>query len=392
MGFTLSRHLLGTESHLHVIDGAAGFQWTNQEIPPCLNGLNGDLDTAIRLERGTLPTPPTAYRNVVSCLGLDSKAVPWSKLLPTGRFREYVSSLLTTADGILNGRTWNYVVDTFQPQQRLLDCLQRPAVDVTELGRLYKATEGDTSTLDSFEADTSGFTDCVKYDRFKTTTGRLTVSSGPRILTLPKSSRGIIKSRWPDGRIVFVDYVSLEPRIALAIAGGDPKRDIYAQIERDLGLNLSRSVLKRAVLSILYGAGTARISDLTGLSKSEAHGLSYQLKQFFCVKRITDKVMDTVVDGYMRNYYGRPIFAGGKASSIIYNHYIQSTAADAALLGFASLLDSVEQTFESCVPLFVIHDCIVLDCAPDFNIEKCISAFGCIPGFENEFYVEVKHG
>jgi hypothetical protein len=392
MDFVLSKELLGTHSHLRVKTEPREFRWTDVETQPSFNGSNGDLDTALRLQRLDRPTVPEAYRSVVSCIGIDPDSPRWSKLLPTGRFREYVSSLLTTADDILSGQTWNYVVNTFRAQQTLLDSLGHASIDVPKLNRLCRSTHGDTSTLDSFEANASGFAERVCYDRFKTATGRLTVASGPRILTLPKTARGIIKSRFPSGKIVFIDYVSLEPRIALAVAGGTPERDIYTQIEQDLNLGLSRDIIKRAVLSILYGAGTKKVSELTGLPKSNAYKLSSSLKELFCVKRIVKKVTDAVVDGCMRNYFGRPIFADKKSPAILYNHYVQSTAADAALLGFASMFSSLEQYSEQCIPLFVIHDCIVLDCAPDFDVSKYRHELCSIPGFKNEFYVEIKHG
>ena len=43
---------------------------------------------------------------------------------------------------------------------------------------------------------------------------------------------------------------------------------------------------------------------------------------------------------------------------VLYNNIIQSSAVDAALLGFRSLLSSITGDF---TPLFIIHDAIILD-------------------------------
>ena len=69
------------------------------------------------------------------------------------------------------------------------------------------------------------------------------------------------------------------------------------------------------------------------------------------------------------NFYNRPISPGSGLRHVLVNNYIQSSSVDAALLGFGSLVEDIGSKEIRAVPLFVIHDALILDIHPA-SIEK----------------------
>ncbi len=114
-----------------------------------------------------------------------------------------------------------YYIDTVSSHRELLDRLQRPLVDIPMVKyRVDRSRNGKSYDISRFmPTDNTGMAPKTDYSMSGSITGRLTVSRGPNILTLKKSYRKILKSRFKDGSIVQADISSLEPRIALAFAG-----------------------------------------------------------------------------------------------------------------------------------------------------------------------------
>ena len=63
------------------------------------------------------------------------------------------------------------------------------------------------------------------------------------------------------------------------------------------------------------------------------------------------------------NYYGRPLKIEDPRPNILISHYVQSTAVDTALLGFSRLMKDLKQL--KIVPIYVIHDAVVVDVPMD---------------------------
>ena len=61
-------------------------------------------------------------------------------------------------------------------------------------------------------------------------TGRMTITSGPNILTLKRGHRKILRSRYPGGKIVEIDIRAAEPRVVLALVGKKVEGDVYTEI------------------------------------------------------------------------------------------------------------------------------------------------------------------
>ena len=218
------------------------------------------------------------------------------------------------------------------------------------------------STLNSFNPS-QGFSKKICYNRFKTTTGRLTVKSGPRILTLPSRCRSILKSRFKDGSIFIADFKSLEPRIARYLTSNICGEDIYRDIQEKLDVDVDRSVIKRFVISTLYGSKSQLIDNI---SKEKIRLILTELDKFFNMEKI--KYLSINIDdvGIRRNYYGRPLWNLEESKeNVLVNNFIQSSAVDLTLNYFYDLTTKLD--LESAIPLFVIHDAILFDVKSEYK-------------------------
>ena len=163
----------------------------------------------------------------------------------------------------------------------------------------------------------------IKYDRLGTITGRTRVVTGPDVLTLKKDHRRMFRSRYNEGTIRYVDYVSLEPRVALSVVDILPEDDVYAQIKNILKINLSRQNVKLMTLMTLYGATPLSLSKKLKCNLSNTKQYQKKIKQLFKIEQIVKIILDQIQqNGYFTNKYGRPIRVDSKNVSILYNHYI----------------------------------------------------------------------
>lgn len=218
---------------------------------------------------------------------------------------------------------------------------------------LKETNETLKSILKSF-----GRNNNVLYNFTSTSTGRLTTKEGsPNILTLPKKYRSIFSSKWKsEGSLLMVDFSSLEPRIAKKLTSKENYVDIYKEINSLTEDNLDRSVIKRAVISTLYGSNTS----LDNISKEKTELLMNVCKEFFKYDSLIEKATPISDNGYRENYFGRPIWnANELRDNIIVNNYIQSTAVDVSLSCFYDMIQDLKT--EYCRPIFIIHDAIIFD-------------------------------
>lgn len=260
-------------------------------------------------------------------------------------------------------RDYNYY-DMFQKQDFVFDSLKRSKIDGLLL-LAYKEIESNETilnNLDSFKPKNS-YCKRIIYNRVETLTGRLTVKSGPRILTLPSRCRNIIKSRFEKGNIVNIDFKSLEPRIMSYISNNKYSDDIYEDIHSQLSFETDRSVIKRAVISLTYGSS---INNIENLSSKKTKEISNVINSYFNFNKIISIAKETDRFGYRRNYFGRPIHNLKQTNERkILNNFIQSTAVDISLNFFCELIKKVN--VEKAVPLFIIHDAIVFDVSSDYE-------------------------
>ena len=252
------------------------------------------------------------------------------------------------------------------------------------------------SALESFSSDSEGFMDPVRYSLTNSITGRTSVISGPQILTTAKVVRSFLRSRYNDGVVLEIDFSSLEPRVALAIAGVKVDyRDVYDQINAEiLGGDLSRDAAKLATLSAMYGAS----------ERSLAESLPDHIKPRKVIESIRARLgfdqavrklkSDMESRGRSSNYFGRPIIAPNDRNvrdAVLFNWLIQSSAVDVALQGFRDLSVKLKRLGVEFVPIFVIHDALLIDVKREhLDTIKTVCSSGCeIDGLAN-FPITVK--
>lgn len=194
-------------------------------------------------------------------------------------------------------------------------------------------------------------------------TGRLVIKKGPNILTLPRKYRSIIDTRFKNGEVLSVDFTSLEPRFCLNLLGKEVKGDLYESLKETLELEVDRSVIKRAIISVLYGA---HYTSLKGISENKAKDLFNCIKDYFDFDKLLKESLNVDELGIRRNYFGRPLWNLSETKeNILINNYVQSSAVDVSLTYFSDLISQID--LEKYVPLYVLHDAIIFDINKDYK-------------------------
>lgn len=214
------------------------------------------------------------------------------------------------------------------------------------------------SNLKKFKP-TSGYANKCHYNNSSNISGRIIVEKGPNILTLPKRCRSIFESRFLKGKLVSVDFSNLEPRLCLKLSGSKGGNDLYEDIKNqlDFDIDIDRSIIKRAVISVLYGSNH---ENLKNISSSKSKKIFEIINEYFNIEYLIELSSRFDNQGIRRNYFGRPIWnENEEKQNIIMNNYIQSSAVDIALTYFSNLVLNLD--IEKSVPVFIIHDAIVFD-------------------------------
>jgi hypothetical protein len=211
---------------------------------------------------------------------------------------------------------------------------------------------------ETLRTNLKSFRNKINYNFSNTSTGRLTCKdNSANILTLPKKYRNIFESKWKsEGSLLMIDFSSLEPRIAKKLTSKENYKDIYEEIKSLTEENLDRSVIKRAVISTLYGSSTS----LDNISKEKTDQLIKTCKDFFDYEKIFEMADTVYPEGCRKSYFGRPLWNKNETRKhVIVNNFIQSSAVDVSLSFFLELIGKAKTEF--CRPIFIIHDAIVFD-------------------------------
>jgi hypothetical protein len=298
---------------------------------------------------------------------LQGSAVPWHLTLPEKLYNEIERDQKRFQDE-LNDLDLSYLENVYIPTQKVFEYLQPAKINVERYEQYSKLDA--TKHIASFKPNNQGYAQVVEYDRVSNLTGRFKTINGPTLLHLPKIYRSVLESKHSNGAIYSLDYKSLEPRVLLATSGTLPieeiEKDIYEQVRCSLFVNnpeVTRDVVKKIVLSELYGAGLEtlrqRIPNVMNLEN-----VVDNIAEWFGLKALQQKLFDEWKQtGYkfITNFYGRRVKT--ESTHTLVNHYVQSTAVDVAILGFKNILDYVNELdkFEDIVPLFILHDALILD-------------------------------
>ena len=366
--------------------------WTDEPPEDCSRiGFYPEDDLAIisRLTGIEIPaTPEEKYLIPFQRLGL--KKALWSKSMPRKAYKDYFQRIQNAIRLNVASDQYEYFENRITRQQKLISSLQPAHIDEKIFARRYAdPATVNKSVLTSF-TPMKGATRKVGYNLTGTSTGRLTISEGPQILTLKAEMRDILTSRYEGGKIMQFDYVSLEPRVALILSGQDPVKDIYTDLcDKVLDSQHGRQTAKLLTIATLYGMGVRRVKELIGVSKHTAYEVLKKLEIFFGVSEVKAHLEEEAKSGFIKNHFGRNIRVRNDASHVLYNNYIQSSAMDAALEGFYQIVQGVEREGDKCVPLFLLHDAIIFDCHPECfdKLEDIMASGQQIPAFKSRLYM-----
>lgn len=388
----MDKCVVGSTRHLvYTVDG--DIRWSPEVPPDCLvYGPWVPPEQDLKLLLGLAATnihdgPGEPWEGVMrTVMGADDAPIPWAKAMPSAAWESYVRRLCEALRAGLAEVGTDYYLNTYLPSQAILGALDFWAMDPAKKAQ-YIEEDGPTQVLESFVTTTP-----TKYSRL-TSTGRLKVVEGPEILRLKKSQRDIIVSRYASGQVMSLDYVSLEPRLALALAGKPVPEDVYQDIIDNVLDGMDRKTAKKIVLSVLYGAGTKKLQETVELDAVTLSSYIMRLKKYFGIKELTRKlVAEQAEHGFIRNFYGKVIRLKNPVAHKLYNAYIQSTAVDICLLGFSKLkftegCGTDQEMGSRTHPIFVIHDALVVDCETGGTVDY--EPAQTVPGFDTKFSIEM---
>jgi hypothetical protein len=351
----IDRTFLGTRKHL-LIDGTST-EWT-VDIPgniPNYPSLNHDslINFLAILDEVKIPKLlPENIEETLNIAGIPISQAGAGFLFRPKELQAHIKSFVLDVDTLL--KTLNTYQETYFKNTKLLakcqDALYSPAA-------LKIADVGGKISLDN-----DNFAPCPVYNIGNGKTGRMTITSGSQILTCPREVKNCIRSRFKDGKIVEIDFSSLEPRTALAVTGSPLAEtpDIYSYVGKLFTPCLSREKAKQVTISFLYGAAKNTIHNFVGGTKRIDAQLD-ELQSIFGFNTIVNRAENEVnATGFFRNHAGRPIYPQSSKRGLLFNNFCQSSAVDVALSGFESLLEYIEKNTDA-VPLYFIHDALILD-------------------------------
>ena len=249
---------------------------------------------------------------------------------------------------------------TYKSQQYLFNNLYNYNIDFKTLNA-YLLLESN----ESLKNNLLGFKNKIKveYTRTDSTTGRLSSKSQANILTLPRKYRNIFKSSFNSGKVVYIDFVSLEPRVMRKLGGFDCSGDIYEEIGNNLEIDVDRSVIKQAVISAVYGSSKKAL--YSKMPKDKVDKLCDYISEFLKVQSCLEMAQESSESNCRTNFWGRPIWnKGSNETNVILNNYVQSSAVDIALSGFSSILQKLDSS--KVKPLFIIHDALMIDVEEEY--------------------------
>ena len=307
--------------------------------------------------------------------------VRYDHVLGRTAYLRYVKDLIADCKTLIERD--NYYTTQYQVQNKLLDCLAPAFIDKTAADKIENR---DSLSL---VADDTGMCEVAAYDNFGSSTGRMSVKAGPKILTMSKETRHVFKSRWgSEGVLLSVDFNALEPRVIMTLMGkADLPADIYQVLGDEVGAShIDRSTLKLMVLAILYGM-SRRNFIVKFVDVPEVDVTYDRLLAALGVKKILAKIKDQMQDGVFTNYYGRILKCENE--SLMVNHYTQSTAVDVACDGFLRFVQDCE---DFVTPVFLLHDELIIDVKKDdMNKVKEYTTQGLyIPSLDTRFHTTTK--
>lgn len=282
--------------------------------------------------RKTEPIIPKAYSRMLEQLGDLSRANKL-KMLGPGYTQSIKNRLLEDAAWLRKRKEDKYL-EFYLETNKWLATLQPALLNMTRYNSVIHR-EVDLKA-EIYRDDESGnvYVKPPVYARDRSKTGRLSVVDGIRVLTMKSEYRKILADAYQ------VDFQAMEPRFLLSLLGREVEGDFYDWVKQECGFKvMDRDAVKIAVLSSMYGHKNQiqEVTELLGLPTFEK-ALEADAKS-----------------GWMRNWFGRPLDVRGVYGRHLVSLWLQSTCADAALLGFMKFCEENP----SISPHWTIHDALI---------------------------------
>jgi len=368
MNVCISKKVLGTTLHLlSKTDGS--ITWTSKLSGNCFPVGFSEHDSFATINnllgKEVSLVPDKKYVDMMSYLQVEDN-IPWHQVVPNQVFKEFIQRIVDDSRTISNSSQYVYYQNYLIKAQRSSQQLAPVKIDENEYKRLMMDPKTMNKNVIQSFTPTAGYAGRSIYGFTSTNTGRLTVRKGPQILTLKKEHRSILKSRFPKGRIIQLDYTSLEPRVALSMIGHNPPKDIYNFVaENILDNQVGRESAKLLTIALLYGMGQKRVKDILSGTYLDPRETMSKMDEFFGAQIIREELSKQAPAGFIQNYYGRNIKVRSDSEHVLYNNLIQSTAVDVALQGFTKMIDKIYEEEKKMRPIFILHDALLIDCPPE---------------------------
>lgn len=265
----------------------------------------------------------------------------WCRILPKHEFSSHLQNQVNRVTDFVSDPAQEYFLTHFQVQQSLIDSLQPGRVS------------NDSLSSHGFIPDQNGFVPVPHYDNAHSATGRMSITAGPKILTLPRDLRHNLVSQWRDGELIEIDFNSLEARVLSWIAKNDPvSGDMYTWIGSQSGAGgTPRAVVKEATLAAIYGMSRKNFA-LRYQDMSDAVEVYESVRKLMHVQALDSRLRDM---NPLLNAFGRRL----PETTARISYHVQSTAVDVACHGFSWLVSQLDPS--SAIPVYIIHDALVID-------------------------------
>jgi len=338
-----------------------------------------------------------SYKKTFTDLGINFNEVKIEYCIPDKLLSEFLSfrvEFLKLFSEYIKNTDLSYYNEYFKKSKYALSNLQDIAFDKEYLSYSLLLNKSVISSTSNFRLKTgTNISSPIKMNMFGTRTGRLTVKSGLDILTLPKTYRSIIQSKFTGGEVHLFDFNAFEIRVAAFLI---ERFDIVEQddihcffAEKVFGSKDKRGLFKKAFFPIFYGSSIERLSGLCDISFSDAKDLSKKIKKVFPYHKINDLISKYRIGNksYIKNCFGRPIFIEDDCPSYkLVNYFIQSSASDLALQTLYDIVKYIQEERLKSGPIYIHHDAIAIDISP--KEKKYLSTIKDIMENKNRFGVK----
>lgn len=285
--------------------------------------------------------------------------------IPTRDLKTSLKNITEKLENSLQDKENKEYLVTYLSIKRFLRSLSAPYVDNQKLLNIIKDIKHPTTVEKIklfFKHDKGCPIQKTAYSMVGSSTGRLTVSSGPQILTLKSEARNAFKTRFKNGAVIQIDLIAAEPNIALKFCSKDASKDVYDHLSKII-LNdaVTRKQAKLITLSSLYGQSSKNLKSQLP-DDINPNAVIKKTRDFFEIDHLEKILYTKYRNKNLRNILGRPITLPEGQERLLISYFLQSSAAEMAIMMFSNLMSEIK---DDAVALFVIHDALIVDCNED---------------------------